>query len=190
MGTKTITAPTLTSVISLAELCNHLKIEVGSDDSQASIALAAAHGYAEHYTGIAIGAQVRELALDAFPSAGGIRLPGGVVTSITSVIYTDTTGSPVTLDVGAYSLDDYQTPAWLLPTVDTVWPATLACANAVKVRYACGVDAVPATVRAALLLGAGHFYENREAVAAGSLAEVPLGLKALLDTVRDYSGAV
>lgn len=188
MGSKLITAPTLTSVITLAELCNHLKIGVGTDDTQASAALAAAHAHAEHYTGTAIGAQVRELALDAFPAEGGIRLPGGLVTGITSVIYTDLLGAATTLDSGAYVLDDYQTPAWLLPAVDTEWPDTLDVANAVKIRYACGLNAVDAAVKYALLLGAGHFYENREAVAAGSLAELPLGLRALLDTVRDYSG--
>lgn len=190
MGTKVITQPTLANVIALADLRLHLKLEGTADDTQASAALAAGHGYAEHYTGLSIGAQVRELALDAFPSAGGIRLPGGPVTAINSVKYIDTTGTEITLATSAYTLDDYQAPAWLLPAVDTVWPDTLATANAVKVRYACGLDAAGGSVRYALLLAAGHYFENREAVAAGNLAEVPLGLRALLDTVRDYSGGV
>lgn len=190
MGIKVITPPTLTSVVSLAELCTHLKIVVGSDDGQAVIALAAAHGYAEHYTGIAIGAQVYELALDAFPAAGGIRLPGGVVTAIESLKYIGEDGCEIVMDSARYTLDDYQTPAWLLQAYGTEWPNTLACANAMKVRFACGVNDVPAALKQALLLGAGHYYENREAVAASSQAEVPLGLKALLDTQRDYSSAV
>jgi len=189
MATKLITAPTLTSIISLAELRAHLKLDGTADDAQASAALAAAHGDAEHYTGTSIGAQVRELALDAFPYAGGIRLPNGPVTAITSVKYIDGASVEITLATNQYMLDDYQTPAWLLPTVDTVWPDTLETVNAVKVRYACGVDAVPGAVKYALLLAAGHFFENRESVASGSMAEVPLGQRTLLDTARDYSGA-
>ena len=42
-------------------------------------------------------------------------------------------------------------------------------------------------VRSALLLMVGHLYANREAVGPGNLTQVPLGVNALLDTVRSWS---
>ena len=90
MAIKTITAPTLLSIVSLAEMRLHCKLDttggVHADDSQLQIALGAAHGYAEHYTQNALGAQTLELALDEFPANGGsIELARGPVISITSV---------------------------------------------------------------------------------------------------------
>ena len=45
---------------------------------------------------------------------------------------------------------------------------------------------VPPAARAAILLTVGHLFENREAVAPGTLAEVPMGARHLLDTIRVY----
>jgi uncharacterized phiE125 gp8 family phage protein len=40
---------------------------------------------------------------------------------------------------------------------------------------------VPQTIRQAILLAVGHWYENREAtVAVGNVRELPLGIEALL----------
>lgn len=188
---KTITAPTLLSLVSLAEMRLHCKLDPDGggthpDDSQLQIALAAAHRMAEHHTGAAIGAQVREIALDAFPD-GPIKLKPGPVSSITSVKYLDTASVEQTMDSADYSLDDYSTPAWLVPAYGTLWPVTLDAANAVKVRFACGTNAIDPAIKAALLLLVGHLYANREAVAPGSQTEIPLGVASLLDTARDWS---
>jgi uncharacterized phiE125 gp8 family phage protein len=191
MAHKLITAPTLLSLISLAELRQHCKLDVdGSgthpDDSLLQIYLAAAHQHAEHHTGTAIGAQVVELALDDFP-AGPILLAPGPVSSVTSLKYLDTAGVEQTLSAGAYTLDEYANPAWLIQAYGTLWPAPLDAANAVKVRYTAGSNTIAPALKAALLLMVGHLYANREGAAPGSLAQIPLGVASLLDTVRDWS---
>lgn len=47
--------------------------------------------------------------------------------------------------------------------------------------------AVPDMARAAILLLAGHFYANREAVSATKLEEVPLGVRRLLWLLQEPS---
>ena len=149
--------------------------------------LAAAREYAEHYTQRSIGAQTLELALDSFPSSPpGIELPLGAAT-LTSIKYVDTALVEQTISNTLYTLDDYSDKHWAIPA--SVWPTPADVANAVKVRYVTPA-AIPAAGRAALLLLVSHLYQNREAVNVerGVVpAEVPFGVKALLDTFRKWS---
>lgn len=188
MGTKVITPPA--AVLDLEQLRRHCKIDppdaTNDADDDLTAALAAAHATAQHYTGISIGSQTLELALDEFPE-GGIQLLQGPVTSITSVSYVDENGDTQTLASSAYSLDDYSTPAWLLPAADTDWPSTYAAANAVKVRYVAGASALDGAVAQALRLLVGLYFDNRNAADKGALTEIPFGVKALLNTVKDWS---
>lgn len=188
MGYKVIT-PVAAPVIALDVLRPHLKLDViggttHPDDALILGYLAAAREYAEHYTQRSIGAQTLELALDSFPDAG-IELPLGAA-SITSIKYIDAAGVEQTILSTLYTLDDYSTKHWATPVA--AWPDTSAVANAVKVRYTTPA-ALPAAVTQALLLLTAHLYQNREAVNTDRgvvPGEVPLGVKALLDTVRHW----
>lgn len=189
MGFKVITGPA--AVIPIAEVLTHLKDEGADATRQAEVLalLAAARAHAEHYCGRSFGSQTLELALDAFPS-GGISLPRPPVTSITSVKYLDTAGVEQTVSSADYTLDDYDSQQhWVLPAYDVTWPSTLDSLNAVKVRYVAGAATLPEAVRSALLLFVGHLDMNREAVAAGNggAVELPLGVKALLDTQKVWA---
>lgn len=188
MAIKVITPPA--AVLTLEQLRRHCKIDppdaVNDADDDLTAALAAAHALAQHHTGISIGSQTLELALDEFPSAG-ILLPQGPVTSITSVTYVDVNGDTQTLAGSAYSLDDYSTPQWLLPAVDTEWPLTYAAANAVKVRYIAGAASLDAAVGQALRLLTGLYFDNRNAADKGEMIEIPMGVSSLLNTVKVWS---
>jgi uncharacterized phiE125 gp8 family phage protein len=188
MALKVIIPPA--AVLTLEQLRRHCKIDppdsANEADDDLEAALAAAHAYAQHYCGVSIGSQTLELALDEFPN-GGIQLPQGPVTSVTSVTYVDTTGDTQTVSSGAYSLDDYSNPPWLLPAAGTDWPATYAAANAVKVRYVAGAATIDGAVAQALRLLAGLYFDNRNAADKGQMFEVPFGVKALLDTCKVYA---
>ena len=187
MPIKIITAAA--AALTLEQLRRHCKIDpptsANDADTDLSAALAAAQAHAQHYTGISIGSQTLELALDEFPAAG-IQLLQGPVTSITSVTYVDTAGDTQTLAGSAYSLDDYSTPAWLLPAVDTDWPDTYATANAVKVRYVAGAATIDGAVAQALRLLVGLYFDNRNAADKGEMPELPFGVAALLNTAKVY----
>lgn len=181
MAYKVITAAS--AVLTAVETRAHLRLDLTTDDDLIAAQLVAAVEFAQHYTGVAIGSQTLELALDEFPE-GAIELPMAPATSITSVKYIDTTGTEITLGSSAYTLDDYGIKHWVLPAYDTEWPSTLDTANAVKVRYVAGAATLPKAIRAALLLHLGHMYENRQEATRMKVEQVPMGVCALLDTVK------
>lgn len=137
-----------------------------------------------------------------------ITLPFGPVQSVTSITYQsialDSNGDQVldsnddvvidtvTVDAADYELDRYVTPNRLVLAYGKAWPSALDAANSVKVRYVTGYvgapdtpgnDVMPKVARAAMLLMLGHLYSSREAVSANNIAELPLGVQALLERV-------
>ncbi len=96
-----------------------------------------------------------------------------------------------TMPATDYQIDVYSTPSRLLLAYGASWPTSVrSAAGSVRVRYTTGystpgdspqVFVLPKLARSAMLLMLAHFYENREAVGNGNLAEVPLGVQALLD---------
>ena len=183
MGYKVITpaAP----VVTLEEVRLHLRLDaIGGthpDDPLQSALILSAMQYCEHGTGRAIGTQTVEIALDAFPE-GAISLPKGPLQSVTSLTYTDASGAAQTLSSALYAVDDYGLQPWVLAKVNTGWPAANASANSVRVRYVAG-SKEPALI-AAVLLMVGHLYENREASSSVQTYELPVGVKALLNTCK------
>jgi len=180
MATKVITA-VANEPVSLVEAKAHLRIVVTDDDTLITAQISAAREFAEHYTGRSLAPQTLELALDAFPS-DAIELIGLPVTSITSIKYIDMNGVEQTLATTFYSLNDYGLTASVELAANKEWPETQSVANAVKVRYAAGYAEAPKTVKAAMLLLIGHLYENRQEGTAFKVEQLPMGVKALLNT--------
>ena len=172
------------AVIDMPTVKSHTK----ANDFEDSLLLAylfAAMAYAQHYTGIAIGEQEVELALDQFPD-GAINLPLAPAQSVTSVFYVDQIAVEQTLASTFYTLDSYGLSNWVLPVAGGNWPQTFDAANAVRVRYMAGSTTLDPAVKAAILLTVGHLYENRQEATEKKLSSVPLGVNALLDTVKAY----
>lgn len=182
-----ITAPT-TEPITLAQAKLHARVEHDADDALITGFVAAAREDAEHELGRPLAAQVWQLTFDAFPAVE-IAL-GPDVTGIQSIQYLDTSGVLQTLDQAAYVLDNMdRAQCFVLPADGTEWPSTYDTSNAVRVRIACGLDPVPETVRAWMLLRIGTLIEHRAAVAAGqTLTAMPDRFSdRLLDRYRIYS---
>jgi uncharacterized phiE125 gp8 family phage protein len=198
--------------IAMAKL--HLRVDFPDDDALISAFITAARQYAEIYCRRAIYNQTIVLSLDAFPlwfgggtippsqrrqanysaywDALAIRLPRPIAQSITSITYLDLTGTQQTLSPTSYYLDPTSEPARIVPMPAITWPSTqLYLPGAVQITYVTGsygdgvtVNTVPQTVVASILLLVGHLYEHREMVSELNLKEIPLGVKALLDTVK------
>ena len=186
MSTRVVTAPSV-EIVTLDEAKAHLRVDGTDEDALIGALIVAAREQAEHRTGRAFGAQVREMIIDAFPSAE-IRLDGTPVTNIISVSYADTAGATQVLDASAYVLDQHAIPSWLLPSYGTAWPATYDTANAVVLRYDCGQTAGVDSVRAWMLLALGTWYKQREAIVTGAaVAQLPHAFwDGLLDRYRIY----
>lgn len=186
---RLVTPPTVLPV-SLATAKLHLRVDGADEDALITAMLQSAAASCEHETSRALTTQTWERVLDAFPAAGGaIALGMPPVVSIDSVTYRDPAGASQTLAPSAYSLDTVTEPGWLLPAVDQAWPDTQPVANAVVVRFTCGVATpaeVPPPLASWILLQVGALYRNREAFAEGrTVAELPNRFTAaLLDRYR------
>lgn len=121
-----------------------------------------------------------------------IRLPRPSAVSVESITYRDLTNTVQTLDPSMYYVDTTSEPARIVPMPSLTWPTTqLYLPGSVQITYTTGTygdgvdeNTCPFAVRAAILLMLGHLYEHRETVSELALKEIPLGAKALLDTVK------
>lgn len=178
--------------VSLVEAKRHCRIDHDDEDSDVLALVTAAREHCEALCQRAFVTQTWRLELDRFPEqcqpwSDVIRLPRPRLQSVTSVQYVDVSGVLRTLSAGLYQVDVGREPARLAPAYGQVWPATRDQMAAVKVTYDAGfggTDVTPKTIRQAILLLAGHWYEHREAVAQGGWEELPVGVAALLGQHR------
>lgn len=192
MSLRLITDAT-TEPLTLAQARRHLRIDDDNtvEDADISDMIVAARKQAEHETGRALTAQTWERVLDAFPPAE-IELGKASVIAITSIKYIDPASVEQTLDSSLYVLDRDTDPGYVLPASGESWPATYSdTTNAVRVRFTTGYladeDKERAMLRRWMLLQIGAMYEQRSAVAADKVAEIPSRfVDRLLDPYRVF----
>jgi len=184
MNYSIATAPT-TEPVTLAAAKMHIRAITGDTTEDAAIItplITAAREYCENITGKALAAQTIEAYPDRFTNI--IVLPRPPVTSVTSIKYTDDDGTETTMDAGDY-LVDTKFGRVAFKKIPSFTPALL---NHIKITYEAGTANVPKTIRQAMLLLIGHWYENREAVVVGAVAavKIELAVKNLLNQSRAW----
>lgn len=169
MGLKLITA-LVTEPITKAQVKSHLRLDAvdTSEDSQLDIWIKSAREYGEKYTGRAFGSQTWELSKDYFPSESYIELPKAPLQSITSIKYTDATGTEATMSSSDYIVDTRNEPGKIVLGYSKIWPVfTPQTVNAVVIRFVCGYDGVnniiPQSFIQAMLFHVGLYYKYRDA---------------------------
>lgn len=172
MPLRLISGPSETPV-TLAEAKAHLRVEHTTDDTLITSLIAAVTAHLDGeagWLGRALVTQTWELVLDDFPAegAGEIRLPLAPLQSVTSIKYDDAALTEQTVSPDDYRVDAVSKvrPGWVVPG-SSGWPSVGDTINAVRVRFVCGygaASAVPAAIKAAMLLIIGGLYENREAI--------------------------
>ena len=179
--------------VSLDEAREHLKIpsEDTGENSLLHLMIQAATDTAEKVTRRCLLSRSYELGLDSFPSGREIELPKPPLVSVTSIKYLDGDGNEQTLSSTAYTVDTGTKPGRIWLNEDETWPNTYDVPRAVYITYTAGhasASVVPATIRMAILLMVGHWFENREAVVVGPtglrIKEVPLSANMLLEQNR------
>jgi uncharacterized phiE125 gp8 family phage protein len=182
-----ITAPALEPV-TLSEAKLHVRVDGSTEDALITALIVAARQLVEEQSGLALITQTWEIRLDAWPAL--LYLPRAPLLGVTSVTYTDDAALTATLAATAYTLRTGTQPGSLLFDADLLPTVTLADVAGVKVRYTAGYGAaaanVPQAIRQAILLLVGHWYANREAVGAGTLAPLPMAVDALLAPYRNW----
>lgn len=195
-----VTPPAETPV-SLVEARAHLRLDATGgpppthpDDAIVTALIAAATGHLDGRDGIlgrALVTQQWRLALPAFPERDGpVMLPLPPLQTVQGIEYDTPAGVTETLDPLGYETVTGDWGAGLVRLVDgRRWPITRRITDAVRVTFTAGygaASAVPAALKAAILLHVGVLYENREATSAASTTQVavPFGHQALVSPYR------
>lgn len=148
-----------------------------------------AYQYAEHYTQATLSTRTKTLVLDGFPAVSdAIELPWSPVTAIESLEYIDPEGIEQSLDAETLRLDTRPIYPLLAPQWGSSWPSTTDEPESVTITATAGAAETPPDVDVAILLLIGHWYENRESVAIGTItSEVPMGVDMLLAPHRIHA---
>lgn len=169
--------PPASEPVSLAELQAHLRVERDLEDALLLAYAQAAREMVEAATGRALLPQTWQLRLDAF--AEPIMPPHAPVTAVTAIEYVTASGA-LTLPPADYSVVLPAGPAEgrarILPARGRAWPGTDGNPDAVRITYVAGyasAAAVPAALRAAILLAVGDLYANREQASDRPITDNP-----------------
>lgn len=187
MSLALVNGPT-TEPITLAEAKQHLRLgeDVLDDDELIAGLIRAAREYCEKETNRAFFTQTWRLSLDRFPLDDVIELPRPPIASVEQVAYIDESG--VQTPYTDYTLDTDHAPPRLIRNYGLCWPSTRCQRNAVMIMFIAGADDVadvPESIKQAMKLLIGHWYENREAVVTGTISTaLQMTVDALLDVKR------
>lgn len=183
------TAPT-SEPVTTDEAKLHLRVDISDDDTLIANLIGAACQAFEEINGRSLFTTTWKLILDSWPSQPYIVLPRPPLASVTSIVYTDTAGTPTTWDAANYVVETLRTPGRVHLAEDVDWPSvSLRWASPITITYVAGwsaVEAIPQRYKQAILLLIGHWYENRESVVVGTtVGKLPLAFEslALLDRV-------
>lgn len=163
-----------------------------SEDTLVTNLIKAARQWCENYQSRAYINQTWDMVLDGFPDRDWIYLPRPPISSVTSVTYIDYSGTSQTMSTSDYGVDTTGEPGRLYLKYNKSWPTTYAEMNCITIRYICGYGAtatyVPQSIKQAILMLVGHWYNNREAVMTGSISkEIELAVSSLLSHEQVYS---
>lgn len=189
MEKKLITAMT-TEPVSLDDVRRHLRMtDDTTEDDLVLLLIERARIYCEKHTGRAFGTQTWEAYLNYWPGRNYIDLPMPPLQSVTSVKYKDYAGTETTMTLTTqYLVDtDSDTGRIVLP-YGVTWPSFVGYPiNPIRIRYVAGYTSLPETLKQAMLLVIGSWYENREHAAeiiGGKLEVVPFSAFALMAQYR------
>ena len=180
--------------VDLSEAKDHIR-ETGSDqDAVIESLITSAREWCEGFQQRAYVTQTRRLTLDRWPRGRTIYLPRPPLQSVERIVYTDADGTQYEVDANDYIVDTAAEPGRIVLARGVWWPSGgLRPAAGVEVVYVAGygdADAVPKKAKQAILLLVGHWYEQREAVSAGSISkEIEFAVHSLLWQDRVFYGS-
>jgi uncharacterized phiE125 gp8 family phage protein len=198
-----VTAPTVLP-LSLNECKAHLRVPDTENDEDALIMSYLRSTIEEvdgrdGWLGRALCTQTWKYKLDYFPRSTRFRRHSSIVVplpplqSVTHVKYIDTAGDLQTWASTNYTVTGTEpnnyAPGLITPVWGEVWPSTRDVPEAVEVQFVCGYtntnsntqNAIPDSIRNALLIMLAHRYEQRQETVVGTIvASMPNSAKDLL----------
>lgn len=186
---RVITPPTWEPVY-VPEARAQCRVTDTSEDAFIASLIKAAREHCEKITGFAYSQRTMELWLEEWPECEDeIELPHPPLVSVSGVTYYGTDDTAYTLDPAYYYVNTISEPGNVHLRYLKAWPsAVLRDYNAVCVTYVCGhtrPEDVPETVKLAIRLLVGHWFENREDSITGTVnRQIENGVNRLLGIER------
>lgn len=180
--TLRVATPPAVEPVTVAEAKSHLRVDTSDDDAYIGTLITAAREWTESYLSRALIHQRLTMTLESFPvDEDEVYLPmppmatAGTTTAV-SVTYTLQSGATATLSTATYRVSRYSTPGEIQTIYGGTWPANqIQDENAISVTWWAGYGAtgssVPASIRHAILMLVGYWYENRSTVLVGSISK-------------------
>lgn len=186
MTSRLVIAPA-NEPVTLSEAKAHLRVTSSAEDALIGglVSAAVQHLDGEGVLGRAMITQT--WATYASNTPGVIRLPMTPFQSLTSVEYYDSDNSLQAATLSDFEARIFRDFATIHPVRGAAWPTAYPRYDAFKITYVVGWgDAadVPQTLKQAILLLVGHWYEHRMAVTDDRLMETPVAVDALVGANR------
>ena len=177
-----ISSPTFEPV-TLTEAKGQLRRDdITIDDALITSLIIAARAHIEDVTNRAICTQIFELVLDEWPCGDVITIPRSPLQSVTSLKYTDSSGTQATWATTNYIVDTDSKPGRVCLAYGVSWPSsTLRPANAIRIRFVAGYGSeFTFTTDASTneLTAAAHGLVDGDDVLLSSTGALPPGLAA------------
>lgn len=178
-----------TTPITLAEVKEQLRIEHPDEDVLITrlIAVAVAYTDVTGALGHAMIAQKWAQWLGPNPTQE-VRLMLGPVSAVTAVKYYDENGDLQTDTLSNYQITGTEFATHIAPKSGFNWPTTQQRSDAIKIEYQIGYGTsrndVPQTIRHALMMLIGHWYDARENTQMDELSNIPYGFDSLIGMHR------
>ena len=179
-----------TTPITLAEVKDQLRVEGSDDDTLLTrlIDVAVAYTDVKGALGQAMITQKWGQWVNSTPPQT-VSLILGPTTGVTAVKYYDTDGVLQTDTLSNYQVTGTEFATIVGPKTGFSWPVTQDRSDAIRIEYEIGYGAattdVPQTIRHALMLLVGHWYDTRENTQMDELSNIPFGFESLLNMHRN-----
>ncbi len=186
------TAASTIEIVTVDDLKDHLKISSTAEDDYLQTVRDACADYLLGVDGVLNRAE----GLASYTSylrefSDEMVVPLAPIGAVSSVVYLDTAGSSAAVSTDVYVTNAVGTPARVERKTAQTWPTSVADRwDAVQINFTAGSSdaaAAPADVKHLIKLMAGHFWQNREPVAVGTIAQkIPATFDLLIEkaTVR------
>jgi len=161
--------PPATEPVDLQEMKDHLRVDTTDDDLMIGQLIKSAREYAEIATGRSFINTTWEYKTDEYPTkeGGKIRLPKSPLSSVTSIVYTDTNGATQIEATSVYDVNTDHIVGYVVPAYNQSWSDARNKTNSIVVEFVAGYGAsadVPEGARQAIKMLVSHWYEHRMAV--------------------------
>ena len=184
-----IEAPVETPV-SLDEIKSHCRVDGDDENDYLAGLIDAAVSLLDGYTGTLGKCLMAQSWSQEFDRWKDFPLCLGPVIALSSIQYFDGSGVAQSLDLQSVRLERRVANVFVCLRAGHVWPDADFSQGPVTVTWQAGYEnaaAVPATIKHAIKLMVGHWFESREAVLVGVVAsELPMAVDALLSPHRRF----